>query len=60
MKIKIIYPDIYNQYIKMIKDIQKPFLGKQDILSKAMVDLCNKQLIRINEVAIPKYLLRKK
>ena len=60
MKIEIIYPDIYNQHIKMIKGIQKPFLGKSDILSKAMVDLCNKQLIKINEIAIPKYLLKKK
>ncbi len=60
MKIEIIYPDIHNQHIRMIKDIQKPFLGKQDILSKVMVDLCNKQLIKINEVATPKYLIRKK
>lgn len=58
MKIEIIYPDIHNQHIRMIKDIQKPFLGKSDILSKAIVDLCNKQLIKINEVAIPKYLLK--
>ncbi len=57
MKIEIIYPDIHNQHIKMIKNIQKPFIGKQDTLSKAMVDICNKQLIKINEVAIPKYLL---
>ncbi len=60
MEIKIIYSDIHNQHVQMIKNIQKPFLGKSDILSKAMVDLCNKQLIKIHEVAIPKYLLRKK
>ncbi len=60
MQIKIIYPDIHNQHIKMIKDIQKPFLGKQDTLSKVIVDLCNKQLIKIMEVAIPKYLWKKK
>jgi len=43
----------------MIKNIQKPFLGKLDVFSKVMVDLCNKQLIKIAEVAIPKYLIRK-
>ncbi len=60
MKIEIIYSDIHNQHVQMIKNIQKPFLGKSDILSKAMVDLCNKQLIKINEVAIPLCLIRKK
>ena len=39
MQIKIIYPDIHNQHIKMIKDIQKPFLGKQDTLSKVIDNL---------------------
>ncbi len=60
MKFKIIYSNIHNQHIKMIKNIQKPFIGKPDILSKAMVNVCNQQLIKINEVATPKYLIRKK
>ena len=60
IKIEIIYPDIHNQHIKMIKSFQKPFLGKSDPLSCAMVDLYNKQLIKIAELAIPEYLWRKK
>ncbi len=58
IKIEIIYPDIHNQHVQMIKNIQKPCLGKSNILSKITVDLCNQQLIKINEVAIPKYIVR--
>ena len=50
IKIEIIYPDIHNQHIKMIKDLQKPFLRKQDTLSKVIVDFCNKQLIKILQI----------
>lgn len=60
IEIKIIYPDIYNKHIQMIKNIQKPFLGKQDIMSKGIVDMCNKQLIKIMEIAIPNSLIVKK
>ena len=59
MEIKIIYPDIYNQHVKMIKNIQKPHLGKEDPMSKLIVDMCTNQLIKIAQVAIPERLVKK-
>ena len=56
---KIIYPDIHNEHVQMIKNIQKPFLNKTDPLSSTIVDMCNKQLIKIMEVSIPNQLIKK-
>lgn len=60
IEIKIIYPDIYNKHVEMIKNIQKPHLGKEDFMSKLIVDMCTKQLIKIAQVAIPETMLVKK
>ncbi len=57
-KIEYIFPDIYYKYIKIIKKIQKPLLGK-NIISNSIVDMYNKQLIKIAEVSIPNILIKR-
>ncbi len=59
IEIKIIYPDIYEKHVKMIKNIQKSFLGKSDMFSKTMVEMCTNQLIKITQVSIPERLIKK-